>query len=97
MGYRSSGKIYIPNDVYDNMDNKFKISLQENWYSEEDNFWCFDGWKWYDGYEEVDMWNKFYYDNIENGVDFIVIGEDGTIVIEPQFIKLGYSMIIETY
>lgn len=100
MGYRSCGKMFIPKELEQELTEAMVADL-ENWEieeeSEEGTVYAFWDWKWYEGYDDVDMWNTFYYDNYERGVDLIVCGEDSAIIVEPQFEKFGYSMDIQVY
>lgn len=99
MGYRSIGKIYISEEKQKELPDNLKKDLYENWDKDEEhnNVWSFSDWKWYDGYDDVDAWNQFYYDNENDGVELIVIGEDNAVVIEPQHDKLSYSFEIQIY
>ena len=99
MGYRSSGMIYIPVEVYKELPEDKHRELVEEWslkeHDENGYVYSFEYWKWDDEFDDVKFWNKIYRENKD--VDLIVIGEDSAVVVEPRFSKLGYSMNIEVY
>ena len=86
MGYRSSGMIYLSDEVQKMMRDELAKDLVDCWDKHEtaDNVWTFDGWKWYTDYNNISMWENFLSDLSEDyGLnkewDICIIGEDGAI------------------
>ena len=80
MGYRSDGAVWLPEEAYKLLPSVLKKDLEDNWVKDYDNesVWSFSGWKWYDSYDDIQMWEKYFVkchkDDIE--FDFVRIGED---------------------
>lgn len=104
MGYRSCGTIWLPKETrekFKRYEFDFQKDLDQNWtkHEEYEDMWYFEDWKWYDYYAYVRAWNEFHSDMLnEDGlIDFIVIGEDNAIIVEPELQKLGYSISIDIF
>lgn len=101
MGYRSDGVIWLPEETYKQLPDTLKQDLKDNWEQDENDkeIYRFYDWKWYSGYDDVDAWNQFHSMCLaeDMDIDFIIIGEDNAILIEPSGHKLGYSFNIEVY
>ena len=81
MGYRSQIIAGVPKK-----DKKKALKIINEWdyISEGDNpsfvYFMADWWKWYEGYDEVNKFNKFIHDNKDRFL--IAVGEDGALVEE---------------
>ena len=106
MGYRSNGKLYVTQKVFDLIPEELKLDLAENWDKEstDDEYmiFSFEYWKWYDSYEDVKSWNNFLNSLAwapgieEDDWDFIVVGEDNAIIDHRTETHFCISMTIET-
>lgn len=77
MGYRSIGKLWLPDKTLKELPKELEEDLKE-WEQELDNVWSFEDWKWYEGYESVAKWEEFFSHCRENKLqfDWMRIGED---------------------
>jgi len=106
MGYRSNGKLYVTQKVFDLIPEELKLDLAENWDKESTNnefmIFSFEYWKWYASYEDVKSWNSFFNslelkpEIEEDDWDFIVVGEDSAIIDHRTETHFYVSMTIET-
>ena len=98
MGYRSNGCIWLPDNTYEKLSKDLKQDLEENWDKHEDHtkVWTFSDWKWYEGYDDVDKWQRFYYAHEEHDdIDLLVVGEDSAVVFQGNFTKFSYITLID--
>lgn len=108
MGYRSCGKLFMAENVYDMVPKNLKEELADIWTKETQSFendgyvvYSFYDWKWYSGYEEVEAWNRFF-NMLEETVsevdwDFIVVGEDNAVIDHRTQEHLAVSRNIEVF